>query len=150
MSLHVQKGVNCLDCHQPAGVQQKKDHHGFVISTKLTAGTCRSCHEPIYQEYQRSRHAAPSWAAVFGQEALTPDQVELSERYQPGHQTARASADENRGRIGDNQRLRPVSSRRTAERGWHDRHLYGVPHAAHLIGGDRTATDDLWAVPPRS
>jgi hydroxylamine dehydrogenase len=61
MSVHAQTGVNCLDCHQKADGQQSKDHHGFVISTKLTAGNCRSCHEPIYQEYLRSRHAAPSW-----------------------------------------------------------------------------------------
>lgn len=84
MSVHAQKGVNCLDCHQTAEGQQKKDHHAFVISTKLTAGNCRSCHEPIYQEFLRSRHAAPSWAAVFGQEGLRPEQVEFSERYQPG------------------------------------------------------------------
>jgi hypothetical protein len=84
MSLHARKGVNCLDCHQPAGAQQTQDHHGFVISARLTAGNCRSCHEPIYQEYLRSRHAAPAWAAVFGQEGLKPDQVEFSERYQPG------------------------------------------------------------------
>ena len=84
MSRHAQKGVNCLDCHQPAEGQQKKEHHGFVVSTTLTAGNCRSCHEPIYQEFQRSRHAAPSWAAVYGQAGLTPDMVELSERYQPG------------------------------------------------------------------
>ena len=84
MSRHAQKGVNCLDCHQPADGQQKKEHHGFVVSTKLTAGNCRSCHEPIYQEFLRSRHAAPSWAAVYGQAGLKPEQVELSERYQPG------------------------------------------------------------------
>src|SRR5262249_12186448 len=84
MSVHAQKGTNCLDCHQGAANQQTKDHHGFVIATKLTAGNCRSCHEPIYQEYLRSRHAAPSWAAVYGQGGLRPDQVEFSERYQPG------------------------------------------------------------------
>ena len=33
-----------------------------MISKHLTAGNCRGCHEPIYQEYLRSRHAAPSWA----------------------------------------------------------------------------------------
>ena len=81
MSKHATVGVNCLDCHQPAASQSKKDHHGFVISAKLTAGNCRSCHEPIYQEFLRSRHAATSWAAVFGQEGLTPEQVEFSERY---------------------------------------------------------------------
>jgi nitrate/TMAO reductase-like tetraheme cytochrome c subunit len=84
LSRHAQKGVNCLDCHQPADGQSKKDHHGFVVSTKLTAGNCRSCHEPIYQEFLHSRHAATSWAAVFGEEGLKPEQVAFAERYQPG------------------------------------------------------------------
>jgi hypothetical protein len=84
ISVHAQTGVNCLDCHQPADAQQRKEHHGFMVSTKLTAGNCRSCHEPIYQEFLRSRHAAPSWAAVYGEASLKPAQVEFSERYQPG------------------------------------------------------------------
>ena len=84
ISVHAKQGVNCLDCHQPAAGQPRQDHHGFVVSPKLTAGNCRSCHEPIYQEFLRSRHAAPSWAAVYGQAGLTPAQVEFSERFQPG------------------------------------------------------------------
>jgi hydroxylamine dehydrogenase len=84
MSRHAQKGVNCLDCHQAADGQQKKEHHGFMVSVMLTAGNCRSCHETIYQEFLRSRHAAPSWAAVYGQAGLKPAQVEFSERFQPG------------------------------------------------------------------
>lgn len=84
MSVHAKKGVNCLDCHQPSQGQQKKDHHGFVISTHLTAGNCRSCHEGIYQEFLRSRHAAPSWAAIFGEKSLTPEEVSFSEQFQPG------------------------------------------------------------------
>src|SRR5262245_8078573 len=84
MSVHAQKGVNCLDCHQPATGQAQKDHHGFTVSTTLTAGNCRSCHDSIYQEFLRSRHAAPSWAAVYGQEGLKPEQVASSEQYQPG------------------------------------------------------------------
>ena len=84
MSLHAKKGVNCLDCHQPATGQEKKDHHGFVISAKLTAGNCRSCHETIYQQFLHSRHAAPSWAAIYGEKGLTPEQVTFSETYQPG------------------------------------------------------------------
>lgn len=64
MSVHAQKNVNCLDCHQPAHNQQGQEHHGFVIVAKLTAGNCRSCHEGIYQEFMRSRHAAVSWAAI--------------------------------------------------------------------------------------
>jgi hydroxylamine dehydrogenase len=84
MSAHARKGVNCLDCHQPAAGQQKEDHHGFVISTHLTAGNCRSCHEGIYQEFLRSRHAAPSWAAIYGEKGLRPEQVAFSEQFQPG------------------------------------------------------------------
>lgn len=84
MSAHAKKGVNCLDCHQPAEGQQKQDHHGFVIATHLTAGNCRSCHEGIYQEFLRSRHAAPSWAAIYGEKGLKPEQVAFSEQYQPG------------------------------------------------------------------
>lgn len=84
MSVHAQRGVSCLDCHQGAPGQPTKDHHGFVTSAKLTAGNCRACHEPIYQEYLRSRHAAVSWAAVYGQAGLEPEQVEFAERFQPG------------------------------------------------------------------
>ncbi|MDE3186376.1 MAG: ammonia-forming cytochrome c nitrite reductase subunit c552 [Acidobacteriota bacterium] len=84
MSVHAKKGVNCLDCHQPAQGQQKKDHHGFVISAHLTAGNCRSCHEGIYQEFLRSRHAAPSWAAIYGEKGLSPEEVSFSEQFQPG------------------------------------------------------------------
>jgi len=84
MSAHAKKGVNCLDCHQPAQGQQKQDHHGFVIATHLTAGNCRSCHEGIYQEFLRSRHAATSWAAIYGEKGLKPEQVAFSEQYQPG------------------------------------------------------------------
>jgi hydroxylamine dehydrogenase len=84
ISLHARKGVNCLDCHHPVEGQEKKDHHGFVISAKLTAGNCRSCHETIYQQFLRSRHAAPAWAAIYGEKGLSPEQVNFSEAYQPG------------------------------------------------------------------
>lgn len=85
MSKHAGKGVNCLDCHQAATGQEKKEHHGFEISaTRLTAGNCRGCHEQIYQQFLRSRHAATSWAAVYGEKGLSPEQVAFSETYQPG------------------------------------------------------------------
>ena len=90
LSVHAKKGISCLDCHQPAAGQDKADHHGFVISKSLTAGNCRVCHEAVYQQFLRSRHAAPSWAAVFGDEklpqqaALTPEQVAFSEQFHPG------------------------------------------------------------------
>jgi hypothetical protein len=84
MSRHAAKGVNCLECHQPAANQERKDHHGFIIAPKLTAGNCRSCHEAIYQQFLRSRHAAPAWAAIYGEKGLSAEQVNFSETYQPG------------------------------------------------------------------
>src|SRR6478672_746764 len=75
MSAHARKGINCLDCHQAASGQQSKQHHGFVINTGPTPANCRSCHETIYQQFVRSRHAAASWAAVAGQNDFTVEQV---------------------------------------------------------------------------
>src|SRR4051794_38166844 len=85
MSRHAERGINCLDCHQPAAGQSGVEHHGFSIVTKLTAGNCRSCHAPIYEEFLHSRHAAVSWAAVYGEQGLKSEQVEFAERYQPGY-----------------------------------------------------------------
>jgi len=85
MSKHAERGVNCLDCHQPAPGQKSKDHNGFVVTAgNITAGNCRRCHEQIYQEFLHSRHAAVSWAAVRGEQAFTPEQVAFAETYQPG------------------------------------------------------------------
>jgi hydroxylamine dehydrogenase len=84
LSVHAKKNVNCLECHQPAAGQSKQDHHGFVITTKVTAANCRSCHEPVYQQFLRSRHAAPAWAAVVGDSPFTAEQVAFSEQFHPG------------------------------------------------------------------
>jgi hydroxylamine dehydrogenase len=35
-------------------------------------------------KFLRSRHAAPAWAAIYGEKGLTPDEVNFSEQYQPG------------------------------------------------------------------
>jgi hypothetical protein len=85
LSVHAQKNVSCLECHQPSGNQERNEHHGFTISKHLTAANCRGCHESIYQEFARSRHAAVSWAAVYGEKGLTPEQVSTAEQYHPGY-----------------------------------------------------------------
>lgn len=84
MSAHAKKGLNCLDCHQVTAGQKSRDHHGFVINTGVSPANCRTCHEPIYQEFLRSRHAAASWAAVVGDKDFTAEQVAFAEKYQPG------------------------------------------------------------------
>jgi hypothetical protein len=84
LSVHAQKKVNCLECHQPAQGQKGNDHHGFIITTHVTAANCRACHEPVYQQFLRSRHAAPSWAAVHGAKDFTLEQIAFSEQFHPG------------------------------------------------------------------
>ena len=129
--------------------QQKTDHHGFVISTALTAGNCRSCHEgdlPAVpaQPARRARRGRRSTA----QQALTPEQVAFAEQFQPGgvqrppHPLAVLE-----GRLGGDQRLRAVPQRRQAQRRRHDRHLHRLPHPAHLLGRARPPADDLRPVP---
>jgi hypothetical protein len=84
LSVHARKGINCLECHQPAHDQKGHDHHGFVIATQVTAANCRACHESVYQQFLRSRHAAPSWAAVYGAKDFSAEQVAFSEQFHPG------------------------------------------------------------------
>lgn len=84
LSVHATKNVSCLDCHQPAAGQEKRDHHSFVIGKLVTSANCRGCHESVYQQFLRSRHAAPSWAAVYGEKGLPAEQVAFSEKYHPG------------------------------------------------------------------
>lgn len=92
LSVHAQQGINCLECHQPAKGDQDKggkdqegqEHHGFTISKTVTAANCRSCHESQYQQFLRSRHAAPSWAAVYGEKSIPAEQVAFSEKFHPG------------------------------------------------------------------
>ena len=88
LSVHARQGVSCLDCHQPAAKQAQQEHHGFTIGKAVTAANCRTCHEQAYQQFLRSRHAAPSWAAVYGEKGgpapLSEEQIAFSEKYHPG------------------------------------------------------------------
>jgi len=89
LSVHAKKGVNCLDCHQQVDGQQKVEHHGFTISNSLTSANCKGCHPLQYEQFAHSRHAAPSWAAVYGETGskdhpLTAEQVALAEKFHPG------------------------------------------------------------------
>jgi hydroxylamine dehydrogenase len=84
MSRHSAAGVNCLDCHQVVKNQKELAHRGFVITEKVTAANCSQCHETEYQQYLRSRHAAPAWAAVSGKGDFTPEQVSFAEQFHRG------------------------------------------------------------------
>ncbi len=83
-SAHHRAGVNCLQCHGVVEGQTGIEHRGFQISEHVTAKNCAQCHAQQYEEFLRSRHAAPAFAAVAGPEPFTADQVALAERYHPG------------------------------------------------------------------
>src|SRR3954467_4448892 len=83
-SRHAARGVNCLDCHRPAAGQDAMDHRGFTIARHLTAKNCAQCHRAPYEQFLRSRHAAPADAAVAGDPAFTAEQIAAAESYHPG------------------------------------------------------------------
>lgn len=84
LSRHAADGINCLDCHRPAEGQAEMEHRGFVISASMSAANCRGCHEDEYQQYLRSRHAAPAWAAVRGARDFSEEQIAFAEKHHPG------------------------------------------------------------------
>ena len=84
LGVHAQRGVNCLDCHRPVENQEAHEHRGFTITLTLTAKNCAQCHPGEYQQYLRSRHAAPAWAAVYGAKDFTAEQIAAAESYHKG------------------------------------------------------------------
>ena len=84
LSAHAAKGVSCLECHQPAREPGQDGSSRLRHRKTVTAANCRSCHETEYQQFLRSRHAAPSWAAVYGEKGLSAEQVAFSEKFHPG------------------------------------------------------------------
>ena len=83
-SEHAVASTNCLDCHQPQDGQQAVEHRGFTITESVTAKNCASCHAGVYDQFLRSRHAAPAYAAVLGSEPFTAEQIAFSESYHEG------------------------------------------------------------------
>jgi len=84
MSRHAAKGVTCLDCHQVATGQTGTNHNGFVINLAVTPANCKTCHPTEYDQFARSRHAAPSWVAVMGNQDFSPEMIDQMEKLHPG------------------------------------------------------------------
>ena len=84
MSRHNAKGINCLECHRNVEGQEPLEHRGFTIAKNVTAAHCKQCHETEYQQFLRSRHAAPAWASVAGPDDFSKEQIASSERFHQG------------------------------------------------------------------
>lgn len=81
---HARAGITCLDCHGPAEGQKGDDHRGFEITAGVTSKNCAKCHRTQYDQFERSRHGAPAWAAVAGSADFSEAQIALAEKYHPG------------------------------------------------------------------
>ncbi len=116
MSCHAKKGVNCLDCHQPAAGQEKKDHHGFVISSQ----THRRKLPQLPRQYLSAISAQPPRRAVLGRHLRRKRPHSGTGKFLRNlsarrHAPAAASFRPARGRLGHDQRLRAMPQRRQAE-----------------------------------
>ena len=65
-SAHSRANVTCYDCHQPHDGQGAYEHYNFRLARDVTSLNCRGCHRTEYEQFARSRHALPAWAAVSG------------------------------------------------------------------------------------
>lgn len=83
-SRHAAINVSCFSCHAPQEGQQTKTHSGFTLTAKVTAKNCAQCHATEYDQFLKSRHAAPAWAAVTGAEGFSDEQIAFAEKYHPG------------------------------------------------------------------
>lgn len=122
MSDHAKANLNCLDCHQVREGQQGKEHKGFNITTDVTAKNCASCHATEYEQFRRSRHGAPAWSAVRGEQDFTPEQIALAEKYHPGMVKRKAN------------KLSLLENKGTIEKGCLGCHSIGKPNTDGSIG----------------
>ena len=72
-SQHSQANITCYDCHQALDGQDELEHNNFVLAREVTSLNCQACHRTEYQQFARSRHALPAWAAVRGTARLSAD-----------------------------------------------------------------------------
>jgi hypothetical protein len=124
MSKHAAAGVTCMACHQALEDkgQEKQEHHGFLMNSKVTALNCSQCHQKQYDEYLKSRHAAPSWAAVTGKDDFTVEQIAYAEQFHKGAVDRPANA------------LTKIESVASINRGCRQCHDIGEPNKDGSIG----------------
>ena len=122
MSKHAAKGVTCLDCHQVLTGQTGTNHNGFVINNGITSANCRACHMAVYEQFARSRHAAPSWVAVVGNKDFSPEMIEQMEKLHPGSMKRAAHP------------LTKLEGESSAKSGCITCHAIGKPNADGSIG----------------
>lgn len=57
-SVHAQKGIGCMSCHQAkAGDPDLWKHEGYDVATVPSPADCKGCHEKEHKEFSESHHA---------------------------------------------------------------------------------------------
>ena len=145
---HSRVNVTCLDCHQPHDGQETYDHYNFQLARDVTSLNCRACHRTEYEQFARSRHALPAWAAVSGTGGMSPEQIAFGERHHPGAvdrpPNALAALE---GAAATRDRLPGLPPDRPAEPRRFHRKLHGVPLAAFDVDRAGARAADVRAVP---
>ena len=136
MSMHARKGVNCLECHQPAAEQAEQRPSRVCDRDASDCGNCRSCHETIYHQISCEAGTRQSRGRrCIGEKGFAAEQVAFAETISAGIcETSAPSVRTHGGRVGDGERVRAVPRRGKAERGWnigtctacHTRHTSSV------------------------
>ena len=83
-SVHAAAGTTCLDCHSAQEGQVSIAHNGFDIAKDSTALNCQPCHKTEYDQFLRSRHALPAFAAIQGTEGMSQELIALGESHHKG------------------------------------------------------------------
>ena len=122
MSQHAKKNVTCFECHRGQNGQETFDHKGFTLAKQLTALNCSQCHSTEYDQFLRSRHGAPAWAAVTGSKDFTAEQIATAEKFHPGSVLRPANV------------LAIVEGKGVMERGCLACHSIGKPNVDGSIG----------------
>ena len=66
--------VICRDCHEVSeGYPGSVAHEGTYVLQRPTTAMCAACHETEAEQFIQSRHALPSYVAVFGNTDLSAD-----------------------------------------------------------------------------
>lgn len=70
--------VTCRDCHEvDANYPGAIEHEETYVLNEPTTAMCQTCHENEVAQFNQSRHALPSYVAYAGQDALTPELLEM-------------------------------------------------------------------------
>lgn len=118
-------GVTCRSCHEVDALYPGSvEHEGTYVLASPTPAMCQNCHQNEVAQFNASRHAAPAYAAMWGTQQFTPEQLDMYEAIPEGS----FDPDKSRNQIFD---IEGPAITRFACQGCHN---IGRPHEDGSIG----------------